>query len=186
MKPLKLNFDLSCELMEDMNHADEYVEMKECYNNTFKAIKYIGESRDYDVNDFKVCYGFIDKMIGSDKDDRLYFRHAFLTYLKDNSVVDVTACLWDDLEEKYLDYNYYVFNEYYLDDYIDTLISESGLLALEKSNKINEVKMVNKLTEIGLTCNPIDFMNLIQNVYGNDFMKGINEYNKTQKIPVTL
>lgn len=180
MKTLKLNLELSRELMEFMDEVGDYVELSMCYNNTFKAITAINISSRYNIKDYKVAYGFVDKKIES---SRLYFRHAFLVNTKEGYVVDVTACLWEEADNEWSDYNYYVFKEYEnVNDYTDALIKEDGKLALEKEMKEYEVKAVNNLSKKGMEYNPIDLVNLINRVYGRDFMKVFRDYQETKEI----
>lgn len=180
MKKLKLNLDLSKKLLKDMENMNEYAEIGSCYNNTFKAISAINFLRSYNLEDYRVAYGFIEKEIGCGS---MYFRHAFLINNTDESVVDVTACLWEDVEECNAEYKYYTFKEYEtLNVYTDALLRESGMPALHNDTKVEEVTMVNKLTQIGLSYNPVDLMDLITRVYGRNFIEGFREYEKSKMI----
>ncbi|MBQ8999063.1 MAG: hypothetical protein IJ086_16010 [Clostridium sp.] len=180
MIPLKLNLDLSKQIMLDMEEHDEYIQMKDCYKNTFKAISFLNYSSDYNANHFKIAYGFVDKKIGN---ERLYFRHAFIICTEENSVVDVTSCLWSETETEYLDYDYYIFKEYLdIDEYTDALFRESGVVSLNSETKIEEVNLVNKLTKKNLTYNPFDFLDLMREVYGNKYLEGMKKYEKEKVI----
>lgn len=183
MKALKLNLDLSEKFLEEIEYEGEYIELGGCYNNTFKTISVLMHMEPDERKDYKVAYGFIDKDLGG---GRVSFRHAFLVCKKDNSVVDVTACLWDNKEEGCIDYDYYVFKEYdNIDDYTDALLNESGQPGLYDTLVKEEVSMVNELSDMGLEINPIDLMEIIQRAYGNKyFMEGFRIYKESKKIIV--
>lgn len=180
MKALKLNLDLSKNFVEKMKDKSEYVELRECYNNTFKAVGVLMEMNVSERKEYKIAYGFVDKKIGS---ERMYFRHAFLVNVKYNCAVDVTALLWKDAEEERVDYNYYIFKEY--DDincYTDDLLKESGQPGLYESTMAEEVIVVNELNKMGLSINPVDLIELMHRLYGNDLMEGFRRYKESNII----
>ena len=162
--------------MEDM-HC--YAEMNSCYSNTFHAISTINFLKSYNRDEYTVAYGFIEKEVG---DGLMFFRHAFIIRNEDSAVIDVTACLWEDVEDEHASYNYYIFKEYEFNKYNETIAKEMCKPALYEDNKEDEVKLVNELTKRGLYYNPIDLMELIIKVYGNDFMEGFRKYNESKMI----
>ena len=178
MKALKLNLDLSKKVYEEIENK---VELRSCYNNTFYAISYILENSDTfkEIRDYKISYGFIKKNIsGFD----MLFRHGYLT-INDNEVIDVTACLWYDVEEKYDECEYYTFKEYDLDSYLDTLMEFDGLPALYGDTINEELRLYSKFVKAGMQYNPIDHMDFIQRLNKNDIFRGIEEFeNKTSII----
>lgn len=178
MKALKLNLDLSMKVYEEVEHK---IELRNCYNNTFYTISYILENmyKFKEIKDYKISYGFIKKSIsGYD----MLFRHGYIT-INDNEVVDVTACLWYDVKEKYDEYEYYTFKEYDLDSYLNTLMEFDGLPALYGDTINEELRLYSKFVKDGIQYNPIDHMDFMQRIYKNDIFRGIEEFeNKTSII----
>lgn len=171
MKKLKLDLN-AAKLM--YSHFKDNVKVRECYNNTFEVMSLINFTRKFNQSDYRVGYGFICKNVGK---EQMFFRHAFIIKNADDAVIDVTACLWKDVESKYEDYEYYVFKEYEtMDEYTDALIEENGMPALHKTSHDEEIEMYNYLAKKGYSCNPIDHMDLLSRIYGNDIFNGINEY----------
>lgn len=171
MKKLKLDLNAT-KLM--YNCFKDSVKVRECYNNTFEVMSLINFTSRFDLSDYRVGYGFIKKNIG---EEQVLFRHAFIIRNADDAVIDVTACLWKDVESKYEDYEYYIFKEYEtMDEYTDALIEEDGMPALHKASHNEEIEVYNYLVKKGYSCNPIDHMDLLSRIYGNDIFDGINEY----------
>lgn len=180
MKKLKLNLDLTKKIFNDINNE---LEFKECYNNTFKVASYfISSCHDFKLSDFYIAYGFIKKDIGEDPAE-IFFRHAFLIYKKDNSVIDVTACFWEELEEEYATYDYYVFKKYNdIDKYTDDIIANNYLPGMMITLLDEEIKAYNKLIKKGLAYNTVDLMDLITRYYGGNIFDGIKEYNEGKSV----
>ena len=177
MKKLKLDLNHSRVMYE---YFEEDIKMKECYNNTFKVMSSINFTSKFNLEDYRIGYGFIKKNIG---DEQMLFRHAFVIRNTDNAVIDVTACIWDDVESKYKDYEYYVFKEYdNMDTYTDDLIKENGMPALYGVCQDEEIEMYNYLVKKGYSCNPVDYMDLLSRIYGNNIIEGIDEYNSGKSV----
>lgn len=174
MKALKLNLDLSKKVYEEI---EDKIELRSCYNNTFYAISLMNEFKE--VRECKISYGFIKKNI---KGVGMLFRHAYLT-INNDEVIDVTACLWHDVEEMHDGYEYYTFKEYDLDSYLDTLMEFDGLPALYEDTINEELRLYSKFVKNDILYNPIDHIDFIQRLYKNDISRGLKEFeNKTSII----
>lgn len=155
MKPLKMNLELSRDIFKICKDS---IEMKLCYNNTFHVASQLMFSRKLDKSNLKIAYGFVDrKSIG------MFFRHAFLIYKEE--VIDVTALLWrEDIENEYKELDYYTFKEYSFSDfdaYIDDISDNDGYPALNRVLVEEETVVSDKLMQIGLNYNPIDYVDLL-------------------------
>ena len=176
MDSLKLNLNLSkIVCMEFRNSANA----GECYNNTFNIMYEFKHSNLYNIEDYKVGYGFLKKII---RGEQVFFRHGFIISTKDNSVIDVTSCLWKRVESKYQNYEYYVFKEYTMEEYLDALRSEDYMSALYETSRNEEIKLYNYLVKKGYECNPADYIDLFERVYGDNIIKGQKEYNSGNSI----
>lgn len=177
MESLKMNLQLSKSIYEAVQ---DYVELRECYNNIFNVFSALRFSKKFNIaKDYRVGYGYINKKVGN---NFMFFRHGFLIENKTNSIIDVTACLWKEVEEKYSDYEYYTFKEYNLDEYIDALMKYDGMPALYEDTQEEEIALYNKLIERGNECNPIDQMELLNRIYGANIMQGIKEFNDGKSV----
>ena len=176
MKSLKINLELSKKIYEIVQ---DYIELKGCYNNTFNAMSYIAFSEKFNLEDYRIGYGFLNKPIGNES---MFFRHGYIISNKDNSVIDVTACLWGDIKNKCCHYDYYTFKEYTMDEYTDALIECDGMPALYEVTQDEEISIYNELIKSGMVCNPIDFMDLLNRIYKERIIEGIYEYNEGKSI----
>ena len=131
----KLNKAKSIEVYEKCKHL---LEIKECYNNTFKIMSEYGY--DFWKNNWKIAYGYTRVF----SHDILFVRHAFILD-ENNDVVDATYIFTDihkrDIED---DKEYFVmkiFNNG--DEYLDAIMSDNGYPALfnylaEENRKLND------------------------------------------------
>ena len=176
MSSLKLNLNLSKLIYKEFCNS---VKVGECYNNTFNIMYEFNHSNKYNIEDYKVGYGFLKKII---RGEQVFFRHGFIIYNKDNSIIDVTACLWEKLESKYQNYEYYVFKEYAMEEYLNALRSENGMSALYKISHNEEIELYNYLVKNGYECNPVDYINLFERVYGDGVLEGDKEYSSGKSV----
>ncbi|MBQ8997202.1 MAG: hypothetical protein IJ086_02740 [Clostridium sp.] len=171
MMKLKLNLDITKEFYSIFK---DFIKLNECYGNTFTVLDRMQFLKQYSVEDYAVCYGYIKKVMNG---EHIFFRHAFLIDKSSRDVIDVTACLWDGFEAKYLNYEYYVFKEYgIIDEYVKDIEIADYTLALYRELHKDELKMYNYLVSQGNTYNSIDLMELLSNTYGHEFMKSCNKY----------
>lgn len=176
MKSLRMNLQLSKSIYEVVQDS---IELKGCYNNTFNTMSELGFSKEFDFENYRVGYGFLKKNIG---DTHMFFRHGFIIDNKNDQVIDVTACLWNNVEEDCSDFEYYVFKEYKMDDYVDALMRCNGMPALFEDTQEEEVALYNELVKNNMECNPIDQMDLLTRIYKENIIEGIKEFNEGKSV----